>query len=312
MATSGTNTFTVDRDEVISAALRVLGVIGVGETPIAEDYTNCSEALNIMIKSWAKKGFPLWVYETVVLDLIEDLSVYPIGPTAGYISSVSSTGGTGYTAGTWTAVGGTTGTVASGTYTVDGDVPDVFTVLVAGNSYTTAPTSFTLSGAGTGATITGVVAGVTMSRPLRIIDAFIRNPQDFDTSLIIISQQEYDILGNKFSEGIPNQLYYDNQLVNGLVYPYNVITDTGYSIYMTTQRMFEDMTTGANTFDFPQEWFQALKWGLAAELAEEYGADENKIMRVESKAAQYVMECFDWSQEEVGVYFSPNYQGTVR
>jgi hypothetical protein len=50
LATSGTNTFTVDRDEVISAALRVLGVIGVGETPIAEDYTNCSEALNIMIK----------------------------------------------------------------------------------------------------------------------------------------------------------------------------------------------------------------------------------------------------------------------
>ena len=75
MTTSGTSTFSVTRDEIIKSSLRTLGVIGVGETPITEDYTNCSEALNIMIKSWAKKGFPLWVYNSVQVTMLTDLGV---------------------------------------------------------------------------------------------------------------------------------------------------------------------------------------------------------------------------------------------
>lgn len=148
------------------------------------------------------------------------------------------------------------------------------------------------------------LAGLTIPRPLRIIDAFIRNPQNFDTELDIISQQEYDIYGDKFSEGIPNQIYYDNQLINGQMYVINVPVEDGYTVFATTQRMFEDMSAADDDFDFPQEWFQALKWGLASELAEEYGIAENKLMRIGMKAEQYVMECFDWSQEEAGVYFT--------
>jgi hypothetical protein len=314
MATSGTTTFTVNRDEIIKAALRTLEVIGVGETPIAEDYQNCSEALNIMIKSWAKKGFPLWTYDVVEVPMVDGFIQYPLGPTAAYIGAVSSTGGTGYTAGTWTAVGGTTGTPASGTYTVSSGAPDVFTVTVPGDSYTSAPTSFTLSGAGTGAVITASIVGVTIPRPLRILTAFIRNNQNLDTTLFILSRQEYDIQGNKFSEAIPNQLYYDVQLENGQMYVFNAPSPSaaGYVVHALTQRQFQDMDDAANTFDFPQEWFQALKWGLANELADEYGVSDNKLMRVQGKAEQAIADCFDWSQEEADVFFTMDYQGTKK
>lgn len=309
MATSGTTTFTVNRDDIIDSALRTLGVIGVGETPITEDYTNCSQALNIMIKAWAKKGFPLWTYTQVIVPVIPSLGQYPIGPSAGYVYEVTSTGGTGYTAGTWTAVGGTTGTAASGTYTVSGGAPDVFTVLVSGTSYTSAPTSFTLSGAGTGAVITGVVAGVTMPRPLRVMTGFLRSPEDYDTDLMIISREEYDMMGDKFTESTPNQVYYDVQLTNGQLYVLNPSSLDDYNIYLLVQRQFEDMSAAANSFDFPQEWFQALKWGLCAELAEEYGVDENKISRLQMKADSYIAECFDWTQEESSVYFTMDNRG---
>lgn len=312
MATSGTNTFSVTRDQVISASLRLLGIIGIGETPTTEDYTNCSQALNIMIKSWAKKGLPLWVTEELAIPMIEGANPYPLGPTAGYVFSVTSTGGTGYTAGTWAAVGGTTGTVASGTYTVTDGAPDVFTVVVPGTSYTTAPTSFTLSGAGTGATITGTIVGVTTPRPLRIMDAFIRNPQGQDTTLLTISREEYESLGNKSTQSIPNQFYYDVQLVNGVFYVYGVPSAEGYVVYATIQRMFEDMTTGANTFDFPQEWFQALKWGLAAELSAEYGSSMKMIPYYEQKASMYLDDCSNWSQEESPIYFTFDTRGGAR
>lgn len=312
MATSGTNDFSVTRDQIISATLRLLGVIGMGETPNSEDYTNCSQALNIMIKSWSKKGLPLWVTEELAIPMVEGVNPYPLGPTAPYVGSVTSTGGTGYTAGTWTAIGGTLGTVASGTYTVTDGAPDIFTILVPGTLYTTAPTTFILSGAGTGATITASLAGVNTSRPLRIMDAFIRSPEGQDTTLLTISREEYESLGNKSTQGVPNQFYYDVQLVNGMFYVYGVPSESGYVVYATIQRMFEDMTTGSNTFDFPQEWFQALKWGLASEVLAEYNISMEMIPYYEQKAEKYLNECSDWSQEESSIYLTFDTRGGAR
>lgn len=310
MAVSGTNTFNVTRNDIIKSSMRTLGVLGLGEEPETEDYTNCSQALNIMIKSWAKKGFPLWVYQNVTIPMIDGLEVYPLGPTAGYVHSVDIvSGGTGYAAsGTVTFTGGG-GSLAAGTYTSTGGVIDSITITVAGSGYTSAPT-VSFSDGGSGASGTAIIAGVTMSRPLRIMNAFIRNPESDDTVLTIISQQEYNMLGIKTSPGIPNQIYYDNQLINGLLYPYNVQSGDDYEIHILVQRMFYDMTTGTDDFDFPKEWFQALKWGLCSELAEEYGVEADKIARIQMRAEQYLMECSDWSQEEASVYFTMDFRGT--
>jgi hypothetical protein len=309
MAVTGTNSFTVTRNDIIDAALRTLGVIGIGETPQTEDYTNCSQALNIMIKGWAKKGWPLWTVQELVVPMVSGVRVYPIGPTAGYVYSVTSTGGTGYTAGTWTATNGTTGTAASGTYTVVDGAPAVFTVLQGGNTYTSAPTTFTLSGAGTGATITATIVGLTTNKPVRAMTAYIRDSYNNDTTLMPISKQEYDMQGYKFTTGVPNQFYYDNQLSNANLYVYNVPDASTSSIYLSVERMFYDMTTGTDSFDFPQEWFQALKWGLAAEIAVEYGIDIQMVPYYEQKASVYLEEAFSFAVEETSVYFGVDYRG---
>jgi hypothetical protein len=312
LATSGTASFSVNRDEIISASLRTLGVIGVGESPITEDYTNCSQALNIMIKSWVKKGFPLWVYQTIVIPQYGSLGTYPLGPTGGNIYSVTITdGGTGYPdSGTVTFTGGTTGTSAAGTYTASSGVIQSVTMTVNGDTYLTAP-AVSFSGGGSGAAGTANIAGLTIPRPLRIMYAYVRNPSNFDTPLNIISETDFDTFGNKFSEGVTNQIYYNNQLVNGVLKTYNIMADDGWTIYAIVQRMFEDMTTSTDDFDFPQEWYQALKWGLCAELSDEYGVDENKIARIQMKADAFLDECSNWSQEEAGISFSLNPQGMI-
>jgi hypothetical protein len=112
------------------------------------------------------------------------------------------------------------------------------------------------------------------------------------------------MLGDKTSSGVPNQLYYNPQLQTGFLLVFGVPSDSLSTVYLSTQRMFEDMNASVDNFDFPQEWFQALKWGLCAELSEEYGVDEAKISRIEMKANSYLVECFDWSVEEASVYFS--------
>lgn len=304
MAVSNSNTFTVTRDSLIEATLRLMGVIGVGETPITEDYTNCSQALNIMLKSWSKKGWPLWVVQTLTIPMQEGVAVYPIGPTAGYISSATITaGGTGYSAsGTVTFTGGG-GTGATGTYTSTDGVIDAITITNGGSSYTSVPT-VSFSGAGTGATGTAILVGVTTNKPVRAFTGYVRNSTGNDTTLLTISKSDYDMLGDKTSEGVPNQIYYDNQLANAMLYVYGVPSSDDYTIYLDVERMFYDMNSSTDSFDFPQEWFQAIKWGLAAELSAEYGVEADKIGYIEQKAAVYIQECFDFSVEEASVTFS--------
>ena len=82
MAVSGTSTFTLTRDEMIKAVLRNLGALGAGEVPETEDYTNVSQAINVMIKSWAKKGLPLWVTQEVSIPLTTTpKATWSLGPS---------------------------------------------------------------------------------------------------------------------------------------------------------------------------------------------------------------------------------------
>jgi hypothetical protein len=82
MATSGTYAFTINRDEVISAALRTLGAYGSADTIPPADITNCAQALNIMVKSWITKGLPLWAVETFGTPMIVGQEAYDLTLTS--------------------------------------------------------------------------------------------------------------------------------------------------------------------------------------------------------------------------------------
>lgn len=310
MAVTGTNNFNVSRDDIIKASLRALGVIGVGETPITEDYTNCSQALNIMIKSWSKKGIPLWVTQEINFPVITGISAYPLGALGGYLHTNSFTitgGGTGGTDGSYTlGITDTTGTGAIGTFTVSGGTINAITITTAGSGYTAPTLTYSTSGI-TGTTITVSPVGKYMSRPLVVIEGFIRDTDSLDVPMTQISRQEFKNLGNKTQGGTPNLFYFDAQIETAYVYLYNVPEALGDNIYLQTKRQFYDMTSSGDSFDFPQAWFQALKWGLCAELCVEYAVDIQMISYYEQKAAGTLQECFDESVEETSVYFTMRY-----
>ena len=311
MALSGTTSFTLTRDEIILAAARTTGYIALGETLEAEDLANRSQALNIMVKGWAKPGQPLWVTQEVLVPLVAGVATYQIGQTAGYVHSLSAAGGSGYSAGgTWTATDGTAGTAASGTYTVAAGVIDSMTVLVPGDSYTSAPTTFTLSGPGTSAVITAVIVGVTTHRPLRTLPGtFLRKADGTDVPLLGESRTDYNLLGSKTNAGVPNQYYYNGQLANGLL-TLNPVPDTSTDVvHLQVQRHFFDLVSGTDNFDFPQEWLGALKYGLAAEMGLEDGVSSEKLSRIEFRADRELTACFDQSVEEESLYFTVNTRG---
>ena len=66
-----------------------------------------------------------------------------------------------------------------------------------------------------------------------------------------------------------------------------------------------DVTTPSQTPEFPSEWFNLLKFGLADQVSLEYGVNTQVRQELALRAAKYLEEMIDWSQEEASTMFSP-------
>lgn len=152
------------------------------------------------------------------------------------------------------------------------------------------------------------VGALVVDRPLRILDAFIRTlstgTPNQDTPLWILSRQEYEQFGSKTQGSIPNSIYYQPLIPNGLLttYPPPSISSV-YEIHLFVQVPISDIINSTDTPDFPSECYQALKWNLCQEIAGPYVSSELKLKRIDMFAARYKMEMENWSQEEASIYF---------
>lgn len=231
-----TYTYSIQRDTLIQAAFRLLGQFNDDTPPPQTDINNAAQALNLMIKQWMTKNYPLWCVTDVSFTVQQGVTSYLVGPGS-------------------------------------------------------------------------AVSGLNTFRPLRISMARLRyantNPA-LEVPLVLLSRQEYDLLGNKTAQGTPNSYYYDPQTGNGVLYLF-LTPDTNPNVcILTCQRPIADVLNSTDSFDYPIEWLNALKYGLANELLTEYFVPERIAARIERRAQQYLDEMLDWDQEEAPMYFQPD------
>lgn len=79
MATSNITTYQLDRDSLITAALRKLGVIAVGQAPTTENLSDGAQALNMLVAQFRTIGMPLWARKTYTFNPVVNKAVYQIG-----------------------------------------------------------------------------------------------------------------------------------------------------------------------------------------------------------------------------------------
>lgn len=158
-------------------------------------------------------------------------------------------------------------------------------------------------------------AQLTANRPLQIAEAFIRyniaSTTPTDIPMQRLSRQEYQMLGNKFTAGTPNSFYYDQTIPNGTLYLYltpDAFNSSNNEVHLFSRRQISDMNSSSDTFDFPQEWYQALVWGLAAETAMDNQISTEVSDRIDAKAALFLSAVEDWDREEASVFFQPDMQ----
>ncbi len=315
MTTSGSFSFTVNRDQVIRDAMLNIGKLDEVENPSAQDITDCNLKLNMLIKQWMggtdfAPGIKVYKRKWGYLFLNNATNKYTVGP-----------GGTGWTNSFVRPV--TTSTALSGAASIT--VPSTsgiaanYNIGIALDSgalqWTTVLSvvglTVNLNAALTGQSSSGSQVfcyQTTAQQPLNIETAVLRDQFNQDTPLNFMrTVEDYANLPSKTDVtniSDPTSIYYEFQLTNSFIY-----TDCGAAqdvqkyIVMSYMEPVQDMVNPNDSFDYSQECFLALSWGLSKQIAPMYNMPWTQVMEANYMAAVQIAGHKD--AEVNTMYFQP-------
>lgn len=312
MASSGTQTFTQTRDELILDAFQLLGVYGIGRTISSEDNELASRLLNKMIKAWSTKGLHLWEKNEGVMFLQPSVSSFTLGST-GRVTSVNDL----RMPTLETAAASSSSTImvddASQVLAADNigivltDLSIHWTTVVSVIGDVITLTDSLVSGASANAVV--FVYTDAIYKPLRILDAryIIRygNADSYEQPLNITAYQDYMQIPVKAVASRPNQLMYKPEKTSGTAYIWPQTSDASGRIQFTYERMIEDMAHASDNFDFPSEWLEALTYQLAMRLGFAFGKLQ-KASSLQGLASQMLQDLLSWDREVTEVQYTFN------
>lgn len=161
----------------------------------------------------------------------------------------------------------------------------------------TASSTFTI---GEGATI-------NTPKPLKVFQAYLHNTSNnIDIPMRVLTREEYNRLGNKTSTGQPNQIFYEPLLTTGVLHVFPIADSysiANHTIVLIYQRPFEDFDSSTDNPDFPQEWYNAVKFGLADLLAPEYGLPLQERQDLARRAKTLRDTALGFGTEEGSIFF---------
>lgn len=176
----------------------------------------------------------------------------------------------------------------------------------------TATTSYTI----------GIGSTVNQTAPLKILQAYNRDTTvtpNIDSPMIIVTKMDYEYLGQKQSTGRPNQLLYTPPGANVVtvsdmigtitVFPKpDTLSIANLKCVLIGHVPFDDYSASSDVPDFPSYWFNAIKWGLAADLCFEYGVPFAERSMIMKQYLYHKNEALSFGTEEGSLWIQPRPQ----
>ena len=315
MALSGSTNYSTTRDDIITEALQICGVVGENETPSSGKLSDCNRTLNMMIEAWQSDGLQLWVQDEIVCFFIKDKQTYKLGTNGNraclsdeLITSTLSAAAS--SSDTSISVTSTSGMSSSDVIGVVVDSEDIHWTTI---SSVDSSTALTLTDAldddaASGNKIFTYTTAYT-ERPLRINDAFVRLSDNQDQPVRIISREEYYNLTPKTTSSYALELYFDPQLTNAeyKVWPVAGQDNLSNELHLIVHRPFQYFTSGSDNPHFPSEWYLVLSWGLAYYLTTKYDVPAGKHDRIEKTFMLLKEKLLGWDTENMtSMYLAPS------
>lgn len=109
------------------------------------------------------------------------------------------------------------------------------------------------------------------------------------------------------SGGTPIQISYQPMINYGVIsvwpIPDTFATSSTISIIYTAP--FDYFDSSVDTMDFPEEWYKALVWGLAVDLAPEWGIPLEDRQQLGKEAKQHLDNAKDYGYEDGSLFVQP-------
>jgi hypothetical protein len=133
-------------------------------------------------------------------------------------------------------------------------------------------------------TLTTAASYTLTPRPMSVESVRLRRGT-IDTPMQDFTRQEYFDLPQKTSTGTPTCFYFDRQRDTASLYVWPVLAAAnGETLRVLYSREFEDQTDLNAVPDVPSEWWDALVYGLAARLADDFSVNKpNVVARAEEE-----------------------------
>lgn len=150
------------------------------------------------------------------------------------------------------------------------------------------------------------ITGSTL--PLRVLDQYIVDSQGNSVTMQMTSRYDWDTLGQKNQQSVPNQVWYNPQLGSGQLTLYNVPRDNTHTIHVVVQLQMQDVGALTNNLAFPQEAYRMLDWNLTDEIALIYRMPADERLEVNQKATAFRDKFFDaeFGQEQASIFLTPS------
>lgn len=163
---------------------------------------------------------------------------------------------------------------------------------------------------GQGLYTVGPAQGVNMTKPLRGLQAYFLDTNNIRRPLVALAWEQWMRLSQITQEGAISSYFIDKQATYLNVWFWMPpaaadATGTGHILFQTQVTDYVSIT---DQTAFPQEWFIALRWGLADEICT--GMPAAIMQRCQQRAQAYRESLENWDVEDVDTQFAPDQRMT--
>ena len=301
-----TGVYAKTAGDLIRDALRAASISGISLPVQSEDFAQGESALNDILMSLQTEQIHVWAQTEALIPLNPGQTKYVFGTDHAFTNYVYTTASASIATATSLDVVSTAGMTTGDFIGVElADGTRQWTTLTVTDSNTVA----------LGAALTGAVDDLASvytyttatDQPVRIDSVRYADTYTSDEiGTTMVAREEYFNQPSKTTSGAVNTWYFQRNLDFGHLYIWPIADNCKRLLRITfikPQYIPEDQS---EDILIPPEWYVALKFKLAADLAMSYGVDPNRQMMLEQKAAIYLQKAISSDDDGASFQFTPS------
>lgn len=294
MATSGVYNLQLELNELLFEAFKVIQVAADGESLSGDMLSRGRNALNIMLKAWEGQGIHLWTYEEGTLFLEVGRAEYPIGDSTVHVTNTYYQTSTDADEAIGQTVISVTSTANMAVNNPIGIVLDDNTLFWSTIASFVTDDTVTINDALTGAAASGAVVyhyPLNSFRPISRISAGReavrrRESEGYEVPINNLSRRDYENLPNKNQNGTVIQTYYQRHQPTGSFFVWNRPASAKPILRFSYERRIQIMQDPDDTFDLPEDWYEAVVYNLARRLITQYSCTPERTIEINNLATE--------------------------